>query len=98
MTVTLSFHARLQIANRAVVSEEEVLAAVSRHERTLSHAFAPEIRVVVKTMKVSTYLPDGSNGDVVVACVDTRSLKVKTVLLSRSAQVERRSREVPYLR
>lgn len=98
MSANLTLHAKQQIASRAVTTESEVLAAVNRHENAIRSSRAHEVRVVVKVLTASVYLPDGSNGDVVLACVDPSTVRVKTVMVQRRSQAIRKSREVPYLR
>lgn len=88
----LTRHAQEQISNRPVVTEAEVLGAVLSKEREIVQARSTEVRVIVKTLKSKVRFPDGSNGDVVLACVDSRSLAVKTVMLQRASQVERKRR------
>lgn len=94
---SLTFHARSQCKSRGV-SPREVLRAVEQVESQIKAASDQyEAKVVVKTLHGHVFLPDGSNGDTVIACVDTRTLRVKTVMLQRSTQVERKSKYELYL-
>jgi len=96
-TPILSIHASKQIATRHITTEEEVLQAVARHSARIQRSRAPEVKVIVRTFRTRIVLNDGSNGDVVLACVDPQTLVVKTVMLQRSSQVERKRQYETYL-
>lgn len=89
----LTTHARQQIQKRPVVSDREVLAAVASKASEIAETDAYEVRVIVKTLPEKVYFPDGSNGDTVLACVDPDTMNIKTVMLQRSSQVERKRLE-----
>jgi hypothetical protein len=90
-TVTLSQHSKERILTRlnGLTDEAEVIRAVTRQLPAILGIQAPEVKIVIKTLKVFLYLDDESNGDAVVACVDPRSLRVKTVMLTRQSQLKR---------
>lgn len=93
----LTKHALDQCLTRGF-DPDEVLSAVQDHEREISRSDAWEVRVVVKVYPVSRYLPDGSNGDTVIACVNPRTLRITTVMLQRDSQVRRKDgTEAPYV-
>jgi hypothetical protein len=72
-----------------VFDQQAVFQAVAEKRGQISAAKAEEVRVIVCQLDVIIHAPDGSNGDLVIACVDRRSLTVKTVMLQRSTQVRR---------
>lgn len=96
----LSRHAISQIKTRGestgLFTVDDVAAACQAAEsgiRTCKDA--QEVRVIVRTVQgtvrlqdgsFGVFLPDGSNGQLVVACVDPRTLTVKTVMLQRVRQ------------
>ena len=84
--VRMSRHAREQLASRAVVTEEEVIDACTKVEGQIASSRDWQAVVVVKTLEQKVSFPDGSNGDMVVACVDPDSRVVKTVMLRRQEQ------------
>jgi len=88
--IELTLHASEQIQSRGVVTATEVLEAVRRNEDVISQSQSCQVMVIVKTFSGKICLPDGSNGDTVLACVDPRTMRVKTVMLQRSSQVERK--------
>jgi len=96
-TPILSIHASQQIATRRITTEEEVLQAVARYSARILCSRAPEVKVIVRTYRTRIILNDGSNGDVVLACVDPQTLIIKTVMLQRSSQVERKRQYETYL-
>ena len=83
-------HAIAQCTARGVATPQEVLSRVNQVESTFRQVRVNEVRVVVKRIEY-TYLPDGSNGDCVLACVTPDGI-IKTVMLQRSSQVEHKSR------
>jgi len=88
MWAEMTEHARAQLAARpACGTEREVLGAVDRRCFEISRSNRPEVLVQVKILGTQVAYPDGSNGDVVLAAVDPRTLKVKTIMLQRSTQV-----------
>jgi len=111
--IELTYHAKEQISARRegdvynflgkhvrhvsnLISEWEVLSACqSREAEIINHS--TEVRVIVKQLRVVVTAPDGSNGDLVVACIDPISRRVKTVMLQRHWQAERKSQDIPYL-
>lgn len=72
---------------RQVVTVDHVEAAVTQHLKRIQKSKAPEVRLVVRTFKAEVLCSDGSNGDVVLACIDPQTVTVKTVMLQRSGQV-----------
>lgn len=82
----LTRHAIEQIESRGITSQTEVLQAVRKVEGRLPLA-ERNIKVVVRRT-VFTFLPDGSNGDTIIACVTGEGI-IKTVMLERSKQLER---------
>lgn len=97
MNARLTYHAREQITSRGITTDSEVLDAVNQRVDQVSGSKSWEVKVVVKRLEAKVYCPDGSNGDVVVACVDPKNLAVKTVMLQRAAQVARKSQFEDYL-
>ena len=93
----LSKHAKTQIAARGVITEADVNRVIGALAPKIQALHVHEVRVIVKVFSSKIVCSDGSNGNLVVACVDGRTCVVKTVMLTRAAQVERKSREVPYL-
>lgn len=89
--VTITEHAKGQLQARGIATPDEVMQAVARHEGRITRAKVSDVRVIVKRTTYQ-FLADGSNGDVVVACV-TPSGIIKTVMLQRSAQVVGKSRD-----
>lgn len=77
---------------RQVVSEDQVNAAIEKNLQRIRRSQAAEVRVIVREFKVQVVCADGSNGDVVLACVDPRTVTVKTVMLQRSTQVAHKIR------
>jgi hypothetical protein len=97
MDVSLSWHAKDQCKVRGI-DPREVLATVRGWRREIERSGAWEVRVVVGFYQVKQVCEDGSNGDLVLACVDPRNLKIKTVMLQRSSQAYRKQAdgEAPY--
>lgn len=93
MKVHLGYHAQEQLLNRGIATPDEVLTAVNRVAGRVQSSKCSECRVIVKVFSRQYQLSDGSNGDVVLACVDPGTLKVKTVMLQRKSQVIRKSQE-----
>jgi hypothetical protein len=109
---TLTLHAKQQIVGRergylantgtrvkGIVSAAEVLRIVTGKESQISKLASStvEVRVIVKRLKYSVVTEDGSNGDLVLACVDTRTMAVKTVMLQRTEQAKVKCKVVPYI-
>ncbi len=94
--IVFTKHAQERVVERAF-DGDEILAAVNRREAEIRRAGGVEVRVVVKTLRAEITLPDGSTGDRLVACIDPRNMKVKTVMLQRSWQIPFDSQEIPYL-
>jgi hypothetical protein len=93
----LSKHATERIDGRGITSDREVNAVVSSYAAEIrQHQSEFEVRVVVRSLRFKVSLPDGSNGDLVIACVDPRSLVVKTVMLQRRGQAQRKASQVHY--
>ena len=93
----LTRHAQEQIDTRGVTTGAEVLGAVNRYADEIENTREWQVKVVVKRLTAKVYLPDGSNGDVVLAAVDPGSGNVKTIMLQRGSQVERKSKDETYL-
>jgi pyridoxine 5'-phosphate synthase PdxJ len=94
----LTRHAREQIDARQVCTQAEVMREVTRKAREIRrHWQEREVKVIVKTMKAKVILEGDSNGEVVVACVDPYDLGIKTVMLTRQAQIERKSKYEVYI-
>jgi hypothetical protein len=96
----LTFHAIQQILSRKVVDEAAVLDAVNKNGAKIERLGKShnEVRVIVKTLKGRVVCPDGSNGNLVVACIDPKTQNVKTVMLTNSYQVNEKIHEVPYIK
>jgi len=111
--IQLTHHAKEQISARAegdvynwlgkhvkhvsnLISEWEVLSACESKAAEIS-AHSREVRVIVKRLRAVVTAPDGSNGDLIVACIDPIGACVKTVMLQRNSQAKRKSQDVPYL-
>ena len=95
--IRLSAHAESQIIGRQICTLDEVLSAVNRQADKIENKSAWQVKVIVKILPVRVALPDGSNGDLVIAAVDPQRQVVKTVMLERRSQVNRRSKSEPYL-
>lgn len=107
----LSMHAINQINTRGestgLFTVDDVTAACHAAESGIKKfTDSQEVRVIVKTVcgsvrlqdgSFGVYLPDGSNGQLVVACMDPRTLTVKTVMLQRERQARGHSKSVPYI-
>lgn len=87
--VTITKHAEDQCNSRGIATPLEVLQAVRQVEGRLPR-HVDNIKIVVKRT-VFSFLPDGSNGDCVVACVTGTGI-IKTVMLERSAQLQSQRR------
>lgn len=90
MRVKLTLHAREQCHQRGF-STDEVESVVNKYASRIGESRSWEVRVVVKKLSGKVYLPDGSNGDVILACVDPVRMTVKTVMLQRYSQVVRKA-------
>lgn len=86
----LSKHAREQCGARGIATAEEVEAALRGHEREISQSQSWQVKVIVK--RVAFTVTAGSQGDLVVACVDPSNLVVKTVMLEGYDQYLGRSK------
>jgi hypothetical protein len=75
-----------------VITKEDVQQAINRNEGRILAAKVREVRVIVKRFSRIVHLPDGSNGDNVVACIDPKARTVMTVMLQRSNQIAAKSR------
>jgi hypothetical protein len=96
--MNLTVHARRRIAERPFTDEGEVMKVMlNKGPAIRRHWEQHEVRVIIKTLKAVIELPDGSNGDVVVACVDPASVTVKTVMLERAEQIQARSKYRVYV-
>lgn len=73
-----------------VVTPSEVIEVVNAKIPQVKQVRGYEARVIVKILQSIVTCEDGSNGDVIVACVDPSTLKVKTVMLQRKSQVQRK--------
>jgi len=95
---TLTNHARKQIEDRGF-DAGEILSKVESLEPKIKKLArrAHEVRVVVKHQRF-TVVSDGSNGDLVVACVDTATMNVITVMLQNKYQMEQKIKETPYVK
>ncbi len=89
--IRLSRHAKEQCDARGIASTEEVEAAVKKAAAKIGKSNTWEVRVVVKQFSNKVSLPDGSNGNLVIACVDPQSGTVKTVMLQRESQTRRKN-------
>ena len=96
--IILTNHAIEQINSRNICTPDEVLLAVNRHSKEIEKSKAWQVKVIVKSLPRFIYLPDGSNGDIVIAAIDPGRLTIKTVMLERRSQINRHSRNEPYLR
>jgi hypothetical protein len=96
--IRMSKHANEQCESRGF-DPNEVSAVVNGKGERIQKSKSWEVRVIVKVFRAILHLPDGSNGDCVVACVDPESRTVKTVMLQRRTQVEHKKhyREADYL-
>jgi hypothetical protein len=99
---TISKHAREKIQVRKIASEREVLTALDKKTKLIKIAgnHVVEVRVIVKRLSAVVYCPDGSNGNIVVACIDTRNNKVKTIMLTNTYQIKKKMKtlmEVRYI-
>lgn len=88
----LTLHAKFQIAQRGITSESEVLAAIASKLNLIEKVRFYEVRVVVKRLPHCVTCDDGSNGDIVLACLDPQRKTIKTVMLQRSEQVARKAK------
>jgi len=95
---TLSVHAQQQIASRGF-DPAEILGKVEALEGKIKQVGrrSREVRVVVKHQQY-TVIADGSNGNLVVACVDSATMNVITVMLQNKYQMEQKIKETPYIR
>ena len=75
-----------------LVDEQRVLEAVRNKADAIKSASAPEVRVTVVRFSAVVQAPDGSNGDLLVACIDPVEHKIKTVMLQRHEQAEQEDR------
>lgn len=87
----ITYHARQQILSRGVTSEAEVLSTIASKLNEIENVRFFEVRVVVKYLGKSVMCSDGSNGDVVLACLDPQRKTIKTVMLQRQSQLRRKS-------
>jgi len=87
MTANIRFskHARQRLDDRGV-TEAEVLASIEKVLPRIIGRKESEIRVLIRKLPRTVRTPDGSTGNLVVACIDTASLTVKTVMLRQSNQ------------
>lgn len=88
--VKLSRHAAEQCACRGIATPDEVLGACRGHEREIEASEAYQVKVIIKRLAYEIRT-SGSEGSVVVACVDPKTLVVKTVMLERPIQVKYRA-------
>jgi len=90
--IKISFHSNTRINTRfaGLLTEDEVTRAISSKADRISPNY-PEAKVVVKSFGRKVFANDGSNGQHAVACVDTRTGTVKTVMLRRTGQLDRDS-------
>jgi len=94
--VILSRHALDRLDGRAIVTADEVLAACNQHlgriegERQKGNL---EVRVIVKRLACRQECSDGSCGEIVVAAIDPRNRKVKTVMLTKEWQIVARQKQ-----
>lgn len=91
----LTQHAKRQIRERQVTSDEEVLTVLTRKENLFNtvNPRITEVRITIKKFSSVVVCDDGSNGDIVVACVDRASKRVKTVMLTNTYQVKQKMKE-----
>lgn len=89
MQIHLGIHAKEQRQERCPeIPENEILDRVRAHEQVLVDALRAgyiEVKVVVR--HIAWREAAGGTGDRVVACVDPRNSKVKTILLRGSSQL-----------
>jgi len=94
---TLTKHAWEQCQIRDIRSDT-VLAVVNRKSVQIRQFQSDyEVKVIIGRLSVKVFLPDGSNGDTVLACVDPRNNTVKTVMFQRWAQVSRKMQSEAYV-
>jgi hypothetical protein len=96
MTIRLTRHAVEQISKRSVTTESEVFESVNRLEGKITASNCFEVRVIVRRLSVTLTTPDGSTGDLIIACIDPTNRTIKTVMLQNSWQAAKKSKEVPY--
>lgn len=96
--IRLSRHAKEQCETRGFDPNEVESICAGREAQIKKHSNRTnEVRVVVKRYAAQQVCSDGSNGDIAVACVDTRNGVVKTVMLQRRTQAQRKRNDTPYL-
>jgi len=78
-TVVISGHAARQAALRGI-STEAVVQKVEQVFDRVARSKAREVRVLVARLPRVVQAPDGSRGSLVVACIEPRSMTVKTVM------------------
>jgi len=92
-SVQFSFHASEQIAIRFVQFglSESIINRIVTGKVDKNGLNSGEYLIRVATSKVKISLPDGSNGDTVLAAikVNQTGIVVKTVMLRRSSQITR---------
>lgn len=87
MVPEFSPHARVALSKRPFATVEEILEAVIRCEPKIHRTKHFEALVVVKRFTHKVVCPDGSNGNLLIACVQPRDLYIKTIMLQRSEQM-----------
>lgn len=90
-TIRLTRHAREQIENRGVTTADEVLKAVNSVKRQVLSSSAWQVKVILK--RVDYQYTGGSEGNLVVACVDPVNRTIKTVMLEGENQYYGRSKD-----
>jgi hypothetical protein len=90
-SIRLTSHARDQINARGVTTADEVLRAVNSVQSQVLSSQAWQVKVVIKTLP-SRISVAGSEGNVVVACVDPVNKTIKTLMLEGQEQVWGRSK------
>ncbi len=98
LNVFFSKHATLQ-ADARDINQAEVLEAVQKNADKIARMSSRtnEVKVIVKHTKY-TVARDGSNGDMIVACVDAKTGTIKTVMYQNQWQVSYKSKETPYVK
>lgn len=81
-----TLHSKAQIEKRGIISEGEVLKVIESKYSEIMRVNHFEVKVVVKRLNRVLTCEDGSNGDLIVACLDPQRQTIKTVMLQNSWQ------------
>lgn len=69
-----------------IMTVTDVVGAVDAQATVIRQLNQAEVHVVVRRLDVIVQCTDGSNGNLIVAAVDTATMKVKTVMLRQTGQ------------